>query len=267
MKRKIILSRKGFDSSNGGIPSPILENGIMLSLPIPNADDNNEFDKLHYGPRDYWRLIKDLGYLQETKQCHLDPDIYQNIKLRPSDWKACFGQSNVAQLHLQNEKVDIGDIFLFFGWFRETMGMAEKISYIKGSRDIHAIFGYLQIGKIINSESEMHSVAWHPHASLKDEKPNVIYVAANNLLDTDLPGFGTFRFSNDLALTKEGLSRSKWDLPDCIKGKRMSYHNPSSQKEDYFQSAMIGQEFVLNSSMEIEDWVKKIVFDNLVHVQ
>lgn len=32
---KIILSRKGFDSKYGGIPSPILPDGAMLSFPIP----------------------------------------------------------------------------------------------------------------------------------------------------------------------------------------------------------------------------------------
>jgi hypothetical protein len=33
---KLILSRKGFDSTYGGYPSPILPNGALLSLPIPN---------------------------------------------------------------------------------------------------------------------------------------------------------------------------------------------------------------------------------------
>lgn len=32
---KLILSRKGFDTHNGGGPSPILPDGRMLSLPIP----------------------------------------------------------------------------------------------------------------------------------------------------------------------------------------------------------------------------------------
>lgn len=31
---KVILSRKGFDSSNGGIPSPIMPDGTLLSMPI-----------------------------------------------------------------------------------------------------------------------------------------------------------------------------------------------------------------------------------------
>ena len=32
----VIISRKGFDSSSGGVPSPIFFNGKMLSLPIPD---------------------------------------------------------------------------------------------------------------------------------------------------------------------------------------------------------------------------------------
>jgi hypothetical protein len=33
---RIIFSRKGFDSSSGGVPSPIFPDGRMLSLPIPD---------------------------------------------------------------------------------------------------------------------------------------------------------------------------------------------------------------------------------------
>jgi hypothetical protein len=36
---KVILSRKGFDSGYGGIPSPVLPDGTMLSLPIPSKGD------------------------------------------------------------------------------------------------------------------------------------------------------------------------------------------------------------------------------------
>ena len=44
---KVILSRKGFDSTNGGILSPIIDNRIMLSLPIPSKDrkkDNIKYE-------------------------------------------------------------------------------------------------------------------------------------------------------------------------------------------------------------------------------
>ena len=33
---KVVLSRKGFDSSYGGFPSPILPDGTLISLPIPS---------------------------------------------------------------------------------------------------------------------------------------------------------------------------------------------------------------------------------------
>lgn len=39
---KIILSRKGFDSANGGIVSPIFEDGTMISFPIPGDDEDNQ---------------------------------------------------------------------------------------------------------------------------------------------------------------------------------------------------------------------------------
>lgn len=45
---KIILSRKGFDSENGGYPSPILPNGTLLSIPIPSAYNNNNYMQLKY---------------------------------------------------------------------------------------------------------------------------------------------------------------------------------------------------------------------------
>src|SRR5260370_1124538 len=34
---KLILSRKGFDSAHGGCPSPILDDNLLCSLPIPDA--------------------------------------------------------------------------------------------------------------------------------------------------------------------------------------------------------------------------------------
>ena len=38
---KIMLSRKGFDSTkeDGGYPSPILPDGTLLSLPVPDCNN------------------------------------------------------------------------------------------------------------------------------------------------------------------------------------------------------------------------------------
>ncbi|MBO4456467.1 MAG: hypothetical protein J5802_01965 [Butyrivibrio sp.] len=38
---KIILSRKGFDSTNGGCASPIMPDGTLLSMPIPSDESND----------------------------------------------------------------------------------------------------------------------------------------------------------------------------------------------------------------------------------
>ena len=58
---KIILSRKGFDSSNGGIVSPIMEDGTLVSLPIP-SDDRDRFDDLVYCGHSYAKILQDLNY-------------------------------------------------------------------------------------------------------------------------------------------------------------------------------------------------------------
>ena len=46
---KVILSRKGFDGSNGGMPSLIMPNGDMVSMPIPSPGDADAYDELFYG--------------------------------------------------------------------------------------------------------------------------------------------------------------------------------------------------------------------------
>lgn len=45
---KVVLSRKGMDSRAGGIPSPILPDGMLLSLPIPNEKSGVPYDALVY---------------------------------------------------------------------------------------------------------------------------------------------------------------------------------------------------------------------------
>ena len=70
---KIILSRKGFDSANGGIVSPIFEDGTMVSFPIP-SDDEDTYDSLYYNGIRYSQILRDLRY-KGGDHCHLDPDL------------------------------------------------------------------------------------------------------------------------------------------------------------------------------------------------
>ena len=117
---KIILSRKGFDSENGKIPNPILPDGTLLSLPIPDDKGNNTFLSLHWNETSYYDIIHSLKHkLDIPDKCHLDPDLRKDIRNRLPGWKPAFGQSGSALGHLQNMNVSVGDLFLFFGRFKE----------------------------------------------------------------------------------------------------------------------------------------------------
>ena len=272
MANKIILSRKGFDSANGGMASPIFPDGRLISLPIPEdskkktKDFSVRYSDIHVDGKTYREIISDLkpNHSNLDDCCHLDPDIFRNIKTREKDWKACFGQSTAALSHLTSQKVDVGDIFLFFGWYKQTEVVEGKIKFKRGAPDLQIIFGYLQVREIA-SANEVGKYYWHPHSKGHESENNAIYVAEKNLLNTEFPGYGTFKFSDELVLTKDGYSRSRWELPKCLKFSDMTYHDERSRKKDYFQSAMIGQEFVMDSTSEIEEWIISIVENSRVN--
>ncbi len=271
---KIILSRKGFDSENGGYPSPIMPGGKLVSLPIP-SEDNNRYSHLMLNRAiSYFDVMKQLNptikqynhwtELTPDTHCHVDPDIFTDVLPRDVGWKAIFGQISAAQTHLSNMNVSVGDVFLFFGWFRRTTSANSKIIFDKTARDQHIIFGYLQIGQIIHLDEDIAIPDWmssHPHLQYVDPT-NTIYVAREKLSWNDkCSGWGSFSFHKDLVLTKEGprYTRSQWDLPEIFKRVNISYHDQNSWKSDYFQSAGRGQEFVVDWTAELEKWTKCLI--------
>ena len=281
---KIILSRKGFDSQYGKINSPILPDGTLLSLPIPQQNDTIKYDQLIYQDKTYLQIINDLSpnwnknYPNE-QTAHLDPDLrIDTYKDRKTGWRAIFGQSAAAQGHLNKQGVGIGDIFLFFGSFAKTKIINEKYTYVKEldyPNGSHIIFGYLQIGEIhrANQNNEFPNLPeyakQHSHANREyrdhkgnERKKNCMYITSDKLtsLDSSLPGAGTLKYSKSRILTKKGMKKSMWDLPmDIFKKQKISYHSEKSIFPNYFQSAAKGQEFIIDANEEIIEWVKKIV--------
>lgn len=269
---KIILSRKGFDSENGCYPSPILPDKRIVSLPIPSSEDNAKYSNLLLNKnKTYLDLMKDLkieGFDKNT-HCHLDPDIYRKIKQRNNKWIGTFGQINIANSHLNNQNVKVGDLFLFFGWFKFTEMEKGKLRYT--GTDMHIIFGYLQIGQIYNSKNIEEIPEYlkdHPHYKMKSRRlspSNSIYCANNHLtLNPQYPGYGVFKYNEILKLTKDGYTRSCWDLPDFFKNLNISYHSKASWKKDYFQSVGKGQEFVIEENDQAINWAYKIIRKCLV---
>ncbi|MCZ7400711.1 MAG: hypothetical protein O8C61_00645 [Candidatus Methanoperedens sp.] len=261
---KVILSRKGFDLKYGGCPSPILTNKRMISLPIPADEGKFEKESKYSNLKveeklTYYELMKPLieiknkklGELTENTLSHFDPDINPSAMERKPGWKPLFGQIGAAQKHLDNQRVGVGDLFLFFGTFRETIKKDGEYQFDSSTELFHAIYGYLQIGEIkpINNKTEIPEwMDYHPHAHQKrpEDKYNTIYVARDRLTwQPDMPGAGLLSFTKKLILTKKGCpKKSIWYLPKFFEGVEISY-NKKSWKDGYFHSADMGQEFVI----------------------
>lgn len=263
---KIILSRKGFDNQYGGQPSPILPDRTLLSLPIPSKGESIMYSDLFHGDKSYLQIIKELKpktKIKDSYTCHLDPDLRKNITKRSSDWVPLFGQTGGSQGHLINKGVGKGDLFLFFGTFRETELQDGSLKYTKKGPDLHIIYAYLQIGEIYNNlQINIPKLLHHPHANsrLLKEKNNCIYEPTEKLsFNESLSGSGNLKYNKDLVLTKEGLSKSKWSLPTFFKDISMSYHSEGSFSNDYFQSAPKGQEFVIENNNNVKEWAKNII--------
>ncbi|WP_349407404.1 hypothetical protein [Pseudalkalibacillus sp. SCS-8] len=273
---KVIISRKGFDSSSSGYPSPILEDGTLLSLPIPDPDSLVSYHHLTSREKNYFDYMKSINNtiklknnwkeLDETITCHLDPDLDANTLKREKGWKGVFGQSGAAQRHLENQGVEEGDLFLFFGWFRNTIVKGDRILFDpQDKKGRHIIYGYLQIGEIHKVDSAFNIPKWmsdHPHVTpqKREKERNTIYVARDSLnWCENTPGYGTFNFHERRVLTKQGMNKSCWDLPDIFKDRSISYHKPSSWKEGYFQSVARGQEFVVESDESVLQWAKELI--------
>ncbi len=266
---KIILSRKGFDSSVGGHPNPILPNGTMISLPIPTVVDTLRYDEIAApGGKTIQQVIDELsaGARIKGKGAHLDPDLVPDARPRLPGWRPAFGQIGSSATHLRNQSVGVGDLFLFYGWFKKTEEVGGRLQFMPRSTDAHIIFGYLEIGEIITSTNTTALPVWlrdHPHAKpfRMSRTSNTIYISAPKLkCNSHLPGADRLLFTDQRILTKRGHTRSKWNLdPRLFQNTRISYHSASAWKEDFFQSYPRAQEYVIDASASIISWVERLI--------
>ena len=269
---KVILSRKGFDSSNGGILSPIMEDGTPISFPIP-SNDKDSFDDLVYCGQSYAKILQDLNYKENPlyPNCHVDPDLTMDRrKFAIDNWRPIFGQVSSSAIYLMNTvKVEVGDLFLFFGNYHKVICNNGKYQYIRktgdfySDNDLQLIWGYMQVGNIIRDAEEQQKYQWHPHAfwDFTKEKSNVMFVASEKLsFNTNMPGAGVLKFREDRVLTAKNCNKATWvkrsvyDV-DSIIGNRKN----ASKTVNGIYYAGIWQELGLKNSSECEDWAKSIV--------
>ena len=177
-------------------------------------------------------------------------------------------QVGIAQSHLNKQDVGNGDVFLFFGLYRQVEETAQGWRFVKGAAELHVLWGWLQVGqKHRVADIGPNDLPWarhHPHLSSKyrDDR-NTVYAAAAKLAlggDDDgrkIAGWGVFRrFEPRLVLSDpNGAGVSNWHLPRWFypDGNKppLTYHpDPKRWRRDddhaYLQSVGRGQEFVLD---------------------
>jgi len=282
---KIILSRKGFDSGYGGCASPIFPDGRLLSLPIPARDAPTRYADLLYDEHSVGNLVSDLSRrkIVPDANTHLDPDLHAAVMERRDGWLPAFGQTGAAQSHLASHAIGPGDLFLFFGWFRNVDKGSSGWRYQPNALDLHVLFGWMQVGEVLdvgpNAAAFLQSHPWldrHPHMHGERSANNTIYIASSELringLSGKYSGGGIFRsIRPNLVLTASNQKRrSLWNLPACFdpEGRQpLSYHRcPSRWTKNadgtlHLQSVGKGQEFVLDTTEypDVQKWVVSLI--------
>ena len=267
---KVILSRKGFDGTSGGLASPILPDGTLLSLPICDKNSGLTYADCQYKGVSYEKIIEQLQPKKKLKNssgevyfCHLDPDIRENVhNHQPDNWQAIFGQKGSAQCFLTNAEVGIGDLFLYFGWFRQTEGDLEKgtLSYKANVPDLHVIFGYLQIGEIIRGKANIKKYDWHPHSKsdLISSVNNTLYLPTKKLsIAPDRKGFGVFDFDEKRVLTL-GNKRGTWKEIPALMPENLYGNAKNSASGSGIYYASIWQEKILLENEVSEKWAQSL---------
>jgi hypothetical protein len=267
---RLSLSKKGFDSTNGRGPSPILADGRMVPLPIPEPRPGVRaatYGGLAHDDGTYAELLARLGYrIAPGTAAHLDPDIVREARARDRDWRGMFGQVDRAASHLANQGVGSGSLFLFWGWYEHV----SPSGAMRRSKGFSALFGYLEVDCVLDVGScKIPSFGtYHPHFARQYPRVrNRIYVARKRLSWNPLkPGWGVFAYHPRLRLSIDGMTRTRWRLPGCFlpsRGCILSHNDPgkwtTSARYADVQVPDIGQEFVCRLTPQIAAWAYRLI--------
>lgn len=265
---KIIFSRKGVDSAAGRCASPIV-NGRPISLPIPTSMPTATRYSDLAAQTSSIALDISKGRLGYSRACHLDPDIDREAlgSERPNDWRGALGQVSTSLSHLRNNGVGPGDMFLFWGLFRDCTKGPTGWSFSGPRR--HVLYGWLQVDHVVDLGCDgSHALAqypWlteHPHIRPGWSNRNAVYVAKEflTICDGTIPGYGVF--SHTISLTVDGATPSTWSVPTWLDPNRggvgMTYHPPERWLGNgTVKVAARGQEFVADAGARTDarDWL------------
>ncbi len=251
--------------------SPILPCGCLCPIPIPYKRGGISYSKIWFGKQTLQEICTQLNPKRNIADevAHLDPDLrFESLEDRPNGWRPAFGQTGSAAGHLHRQGVEYErDLFLFFGWFRETTVENGQLEFSR--KDVHGrhiIYGWLEVEEILDVKNQQPSgdllfLDQHAHVrfvGVGEKGRNVIYVGSRMGLRA-----GLFKkYADRLSLTSVEVPRcirSKWKLPSIFEPLLLegglSYHRTLKGKLEkrpdgvVFRSASIGQEFVFDGAM------------------
>ena len=308
--KKVILSRKGFDSGEkaGGDYSrvdPVTGKYIVLPIPEngnPNPDEFYKYEELCIKPDHFPGIdisnLKDLiintgmnkSALRSPGFAHFDPWLGPCPWMEKNDLRnpaiSAFGQQDKALAHLKNqgvkkETIQEGCLFLFYSRFKPLK--TSEIGNLKidiDSRGAYFIYGWLKVGKIIDSLEGLDPVidralkeGRHPHYGNIKKGQNEIFLGAEFLDEEEtLPGFGYFLKLNpklmlskpeDKTKTQPGGKPTIWELPGFFyrdnehKNERLTYLKDKAWEDKNGKATMselkgYGQEYVFDTSKDTE---------------
>lgn len=247
----------------------------MVSLPIPDRRSPVRYRDITWRGRDLGALVERLtGGAQTARSgAHLDPDLRSEALPRAAGWRPALGQAGAAQGHLRNQRVGPGDLFLFWGLYREVDAALRWVG-----RPRHVLWGWLAVGAVTGVDGVVRPAlsdrawAWaaaHPHLALPPDPSNTLYLASDalELGGVRVPGAGVFgTFDPSRQLTGPGAATpSVWRLPAAFlpsSGPALSHHEDAGRWSRDGGAAILrvagrGQEFVLDADRcpGVRDWV------------
>ena len=237
---KIVFSRKGFDSSAGGGPSPIVD-GVPVTLPIPAYGTMSNRSYRDLGLHEH-AAVASRGRVCADDLCHHDPMFLPG-------GQAMLGQVGAAQSHLEGQGVGPGAVFLFFGLFRE--GSARPHHRIFGCMTVHRLRPMADLDR---QEVDRLRALGMPHAFGAHGPNDTLWQG---------PGRRARAASPALRLTVAEGPPSLWTVPPWLGQVGLTYHRKAERwlPDNRLQSAPLGQEFVadIGDRANAHAWLAEIL--------
>ena len=183
--------------------------------------------------------------------------ITPNVQLNETDAE----QDGCTDEHLINQGVGVGDLFVFFGWFRRTIEQNGKLTFDpQDEHGRHIVFGWLEVGHVIDSlplPKGLHSLSDHPHVQFFEDEvhPNRIYVSGgtrvwstNNTYNGTTQVHSTQIIDPQLVLTIYD-AKTKNSLWETIDHRRLARREKNREKETINSAQRLVDELKTRASL------------------